>query len=364
MDLSAVRRHHLSMALEHLLHNGPSSRADLARNLGVTKATTSALITDLLTRDLVEEQAAHPSGRVGRPGVDVAAAAWSVGALGLEVNVDYVSAAIIDLEGEIRVRYRRDGDNANARPSQVLRRLREVATRAMGESARSGIRCVGGALAVPGLVEPASRALFVAPNLHWLDVDLTHSALHLGIELGVDNEATLGALAELRYGAGRDLTSFVYVSGGFGVGGGIVIDGRVVRGANGFAGELGHVVVDPRGPRCACGSRGCLEVFVRGGANRGEAMARALATALRSVVHVADPQAVVLGGTLGTSCDLVERVAAHLREETLGGRWRPCEVRRSALGTDAAVVGAATTVLDAVVADPTLVPMRSERASA
>ncbi len=322
-------------------------------------------MADLLDRDLVKEQEARPRGRVGRPAVDVGAAAGSVGALGLEINVDYVSAGIVDLSGTIRVRHRRDGDNRDARPRQVLQRLRGVAQRALGDAAREGIRCAGAALAVPGLVDPASRALFVAPNLHWLDVDLTRPDVDLGMEVSVDNEATSGALAELRYGAGQDLTSFVYVSGGIGVGGGIVIDGRVVRGTNGFAGELGHVVVDPRGPRCACGSRGCLEVFVHSGVDRAQSqIARALATALRSVVHVVDPQAVILGGTLGTSDDLAERVAVHLRDETLGGHWRPCEVRRSALGADAAVVGAATTVLDAVVADPTLVPARAEAASA
>ena len=361
MDLGDVRRHHLSIVLETLVRDGPRSRAELARQIGLTKATTSALVVDLLERNLVEEDDTPRAGRVGRPAVDVAAAAWSVGGLGLEINVDYVSACVVDLSGAIRIRHRRNGNNGSARPRDVLKRLHTVAQRALEDADAEGIRCAGGALAVPGLVEPSSRLLFVAPNLHWLDVDLTAADVDLGIDIGVDNEATLGALAELRHGAARDLSSFVYVSGGIGVGGGLVLDGRVVHGINGFAGELGHVVVDPRGPKCACGARGCLEVFVGGGATPPPGkVARALATALRSVVHLVDPQAVILGGTLAAYDGITVALADHLREETLGGRWRPCQVRRSLLGADAAVVGAATTVLDTVVADPTLIPRRAE----
>jgi predicted NBD/HSP70 family sugar kinase len=78
--------------------------------------------------------------------------------------------------------------------------------------------------------------------------------------------------------------------------------------------------------------------------------------ALRSVVHLVDPQAIILGGDLAATPEVAEHVAEQLRRETLGGRWRPCEVRRSLLGSDAAAIGAAATVLDATVADPTLVP--------
>ena len=361
MDLGDVRRHHLSLVLETLLREGPRSRAELARDIGLTKATTSALVGDLLERDLVEEDATTRVGHVGRPPVAVAAAAWSVGGLGLEINVDYVSASIIDLAGTIRIRRRRDSNNGSARPHEVLKRLRAVARSALEAADAAGIRCAGGALAVPGLVDPSSRSRFVAPNLHWLDVDLTNPGLDLGIDVAVDNEASLGALAELRYGAARDLTSFVYVSGGIGVGGGIVIDGRVVHGVNGFAGELGHVVVDPRGPQCACGARGCLEVFVGQGTDAPpEKIARALATALRSVVHLVDPEAVILGGTLAGSDSIAEHLTHHLHAETLGGRWRPCAIRHSLLGGDAAAVGAATTVLDTVIADPTLIPRRAQ----
>jgi len=357
MDLGAVRRHHLSMLLESLLHEGPASRANLARRIGVTKATTSALVADLAARGLVSEGGTRSEGRSGRPGVEVGAAGWSVGALGLQIEVDRVVACIVDLARTVRIEHRVDGDNRRTDPARVLARVEAVAKHALADARAAGIRCVGGALAVPGLVDPSTRALFVAPNLHWLDVDLTWLDHALGFELGVDNEANLGALAELRVGAAIGLRTFVYVSGGVGIGGGLVLDGALVRGVHGFAGELGHVVVDPHGPLCACGSRGCLEAYV--GSDSGaspEEVAQALTVALRSVVHLVDPQAIILGGDLAASPEVAEHVAEQLRHETLGGRWRPCEVRRSLLGPDAAAIGAAATVLDATVADPTLVP--------
>jgi predicted NBD/HSP70 family sugar kinase len=358
MNLGAVRRHHLSMLLESLLQEGPASRAVLARRIGVTKATASALVADLAARCLIIEGGASSAGTAGRPGVEVAAAGWSVGALGLQIEVDRVVACVVDLAGAVRIEHRVDGDNRRTVPARVLGRVEAVAKQALAEAGAAGIRCVGGALAIPGLVDPSTRALFVAPNLHWLDVDLTRLDQALGFELGVDNEANLGALAELRAGAAVGLRTFVYVSGGVGIGGGLVIDGALVRGVHGFAGEIGHVVVDPNGPQCACGSRGCLEAHAGTGSGATpEQVARALTVALRSVVHLVDPQAIILGGDLAASAEVTERVAEQLRQETLGGRWRPCEVRRSILGTDAAAIGAAATVLNATLADPTLVPL-------
>ena len=356
MDLGAVRRHHLSMALEALMADGPTSRAELARKLGVTKATASSLVADLLERGLVRERDIAVQGRVGRPAVELEASGGSVGALGLQVEVDRVVALVVDLHGQVRAHHRIDGGNADARPSKVLTRLERAAGRVLAEAEGAGLEVSGAALAVPGLVDPTTRALRVAPNLHWLDVDLTVLDERLGFEVSVDNEANLGALAERRLGAGAGLRSFVYVSGGVGVGGGLVIDGALVRGVHGFAGELGHVVVDPDGPRCACGANGCLETYVGAHATASlDQTAWALAVALRSVVHLVDPEAVFLGGALGASSGLAEAVGRELEAHTLGGRWEPCQVRRSDLGADAACLGAAATVLDEVLADPTLV---------
>jgi predicted NBD/HSP70 family sugar kinase/predicted transcriptional regulator len=358
MDLTDVRRHHLSLVLETLVREGAQSRARLAQRVGLTKATVSALVADLLDRGLVEEQEARRSGTVGRPGIDVAPAAGSVGALGLQIDVDAVAGCFVDLSGEVRFRKRRAVQNAGARPQVVLGRVDEVARSLMGEVDTRGMRCIGGAIAIPGLVDPTTREILVAPNLGWHDVDLRKHSANAALYVAVDNEANLAAQGELRYGAASDLRSFVYVSGGAGVGGAVVLDRELVHGVHGWAGELGHITVDPRGPQCACGAKGCLEVYVGAGHAPSPAKAaRALATALRPVVHLLDPQAVILGGTLAESPETAERLHALLDAETLGGRRHACEVRRSQLGDDAAIIGAASTVLGAVVADPTIVAL-------
>jgi predicted NBD/HSP70 family sugar kinase len=362
MDLSDVRRHHLSVVLEHLVRSGARSRAAIAHDTGLTKATVSALVADLLDRGLVDEFPAPPGapGKLGRPATAVAPAGHRIGALGLEIDADEVAACIVDLTGEVRAVHRCVAANRDEPAEVVVERLSGVALAALADARALGVECIGATVALPGLVDPAAGTLFVAPNLHWFDADLGGLAARLGLPDGftvaVDNEANLAALAELRHGAGRQHASFVFVTAGVGVGAGIVLDGRVLRGAHGFAGELGHVVVDPTGPECACGAHGCLETLIEDSSDA--ALATHLAAALRTVVHLLDPEAVVLGGSLAArGDDFAQQVAQRLCATTLGARWHPCLVRRSVFGNDAALIGAATAALDQVIADPTIVPL-------
>lgn len=370
MDLSDVRRHHLSLVLRSLIDTGPRSRAALAQETGLTKSTVSSLVSDLLQRALVEELDTPKGGRVGRPATEISASGRGVGGLGLAIDVDSVSATVLDLTGRVRAHLNLEVDNGGASSGQVIERLREITAAVLGASEAQGIWCAGGTLAVPGLVDPATGKLFVAPNLHWFEADLTAAVDRLG-PLGAravtfDNEANLGALAELRAGAGRGRSSFVYVSGGRGVGAGIVLDGRLVRGGHGFAGELGHLIVDPGGEACTCGARGCLETVagLRSGADEG-AVATALATALRSVVHLIDPEAIVLGGTFARrGPSFAASIQDQLAASTLGARWSPCAVTPAHFTNDAALTGAATVALDAVLDDPSIVPNRQTSGTA
>lgn len=361
-----MRRHHLALVLDLLLR-GPRSRAAIADETGLTKGTVSALVGELCERGLAEERDAPRLGTVGRPGTTVAAVPTGVVALGLQVDVDAVAASVVDLAGRVHAVHRHATDNRAATGAEIAAGLRRVARQAQRSGAATGRHLVGGALALPGLVDPAGATLFVAPNLHWFDADLGSlvGRLRLPADLTItaDNEANLAALGEARFGAGRDRASFVYVSGGVGVGAALVVDGRVARGAHGFAGELGHVVVDPDGPACACGARGCLEAIVgrdrRAGPGRDRmaSTAAAMAAALRTVVHLLDPEAIVLGGTFATlGRDFASDVERRLSSSTLGARWFPCPVLPAVLGLDAPLIGAATAGLDAVLSDPTVVP--------
>lgn len=360
--LSDVRRHHLAVVLARLRRDGPRSRADLARETGLTKATVSSLVSDLLARGLVGE-VAEQLGAVGRPATLVGATGSSVVSVAMQVEIDHVSASATDLVGRVLATERRREDNRLGGPDAVLGRLAEVASTVLEEVDRRGGQVVGACLAVPGLVEPLSGEILVAPNLAWSRLHLTglHGVLGLppGVHVAVENEANLAALAELGRWDQDAPPSFVYVSGGVGVGAGIVVDGRLLRGVHGFGGELGHLVVEPEGTRCACGARGCLETVV--GAERAASSpvrARALARALTGVVHLLDPATIVLGGTFSGDEELAELVAEQLHAATLAGRSRPCTVRTSSLGVDAALLGAGRRGLDEVLADPTVIARR------
>jgi predicted NBD/HSP70 family sugar kinase len=363
MDLTDVRRHHLSLILGTLVGRGPLSRAELAQGIGLTKGTVSSLVADLLDRHLVEELDTPRAGRVGRPGTAVAVSGRTVGGVGIEIGVDHVSAVVVDLTGGSRSLVRHDVDNRDRSTDEVLDGVRRVTASVLAAAEEQQLRCAGAALAVPGLVDPATGTVVVTPNLRRVDGDLSVTPTELGLPptsaLTIDNEANLGALAELRAGAGRGVSSLVYQSGGRGVGAGIVWDGRLVRGSHGFAGEVGHVVVDPAGAPCSCGARGCLETVAGAGAGADDAtVADALAVALRSVVHVLDPEVLVLGGTLAQrGPDFADAVRDRLSANTLGASWSPPDVRTSGLGAEAALLGAAAVTLDAVTADPTLVPI-------
>jgi predicted NBD/HSP70 family sugar kinase len=247
-------------------------------------------------------------------------------------------------------------------------------------------------VALPGLVSRHDGWLQVAPNLGWRDVAVaqrlaTEPALS-GVAVSVDNEANLSALAELATGASG--STFLHVSGEVGVGAGLVVDGELLRGRRGWSGELGHVPVDPRGPRCSCGARGCLETYAgleaiishagladevgrsqatpasdylaelaRGGdrslLDALDRAAWALACALQGALNLLDLDVVVLGGVYRDLAPwLVGPVEERLSARVLGARWSPPQVKAAATGAEAAVVGAAGAALRAVLDQPGL----------
>jgi predicted NBD/HSP70 family sugar kinase len=296
--------------------------------------------------------------------------------LGVEIGVDSVAACVVDLTGAVRVE-RVIGSGHRALPAAAG--LGAAVALSAEVVAEAGLPVAGVGLAVPGVV--ADGVVERAPNLPlWRDVDVGARAAAAfapvvgdGARVSVGNEADLAALAEHRTGVAGD--DFLYVSGGIGVGAGIVLGGRLFHGSGGRAGELGHVVVDPTGPHCTCGGRGCLEreagleVLGRAAgladpadldalaaaALRREPAAdaalraggRALGVALAGAVNLLDVPTIVLGGgypRLGPV--LREAVADELARRVV---WRSAvTVRVSGLGRVAALRGAATAVVRGV----------------
>jgi predicted NBD/HSP70 family sugar kinase len=372
----------------------PVSRARLAARTGLTRTTVSALVEPLLSAGLLAETGPAPRAGAGRPAVGLRLSGERVAALGAEVGVDYLAACVLDLTGAVRCREVVLGDNRADSPEATLARSAALAARLLDRSRAQGLEVVGGTWAVPGLVDAARGRVLLAPNLGWSGVDavdlLTASPHLVGLPLDADNEATLAAVAELGHPPrGLARGNLLRVSGEVGIGAGVVLEGRLVRGEHGWSGELGHVTIDPAGPRCRCGATGCLEVYAgqeallraagrtapatttlgEGGslaalvdaAEAGDpatlaALARAgtaLGLALAAAVNLLDVDAVVLGGIYAPLQRWIRPgVEAELATRVLRARLRPVAVTVSTTGPDAAVLGAAARVLQGVLARP------------
>lgn len=372
-----MRRRNLSRVMHTVNAEGPLSRAAVASRIGLTRAAVSTLVDELIRAGLLEELGPERPGRVGRPGSALAVSGHGPAGIGAEVGVDHLAVCAVDLRGAVRARAVRHGTNRGRDAGEVTRELTKLIRRVVAEADREGLWAAGLAVAVPGLVARDARTVVRAPNLDWHDTDLG-ALLPFGLPLSVDNEANFGALAELWLG---DATprDFLHVSAEIGIGAAVLVDGRLLRGTRGFAGELGHVPVRPEGPACACGGRGCLEQYAgeeavlrAAGLKPGEDRVGLLATraaegdpdvrralrdagtalgiALTGAVNLLDPEAVVLGGALaGLAPWLLPSLEGELAGRTAGPA---CPVSVSRLGSDGPLLGAAHSVVRGVLDDP------------
>jgi predicted NBD/HSP70 family sugar kinase len=392
-----LRSHNLALVLQHIAANEPVTRARIAQATSLTKATVSSLVDDLVSARLVTELGPEARGEVGRPGSALALNRTGFVGVGLEINVDYVAVCVTDLVGRVRYLRTRPRDNRGQPPTRVLGRAVRMARTAMQAAGAEGLTVAGLAVAVPGLVETGQGLLHVAPNLEWVDVPVAQVLkgrfAPRDPPVMVDNEANLAALGELWYGGHERLTDFVHISGEIGVGGGIVMGGELFRGASGFAGEVGHVTVQPDGPRCRCGARGCLEqvagqeALLRAAGLTGaagtsigkpggsvaelvararagepgtlaaiESAGRALGIGVAAMVNVVDPSTVLLGGLYASLEPWLRKpLQEELRERVISQSWAPVRVLAGTLGPDAAVRGAAGAVIREVLSNPTAV---------
>jgi predicted NBD/HSP70 family sugar kinase len=354
---SSVRAHNLALVLQTVANgtNGPS-RAAIAALTGLTRATVSALVDDLIDGGLLTELDPPPRTGAGRPAAGLALRPDGPAGLGLEINVDYLAACVVDLTGTLRHRFVEHADQRPADAAAALSGLGRLADRARTAAEAEGLILAGAAVAVPGLVA-AGGVVRVAPNLGWQNVDApallrTVPAL-ADLPITVDNEANLAALGELR-AAGAERT-FLYVSGEIGIGAGLILDGSLYRGRRGWSGEIGHLTVYPAGRPCRCGANGCLEQYAGQEAMAADEhlAASALGIAFSAVVNLLDIGVIVLGGGYApVFARLRDGIEAELRRRVLTAELSPVTLRPAILGADAAMRGAADAVVRAVHDDP------------
>ncbi|WP_447912026.1 ROK family transcriptional regulator [Microbacterium phyllosphaerae] len=377
---SGTRAHNLARILRLVHEEGAQSRAALTEATGLNRSTIADLVAELVRRGLVEERVPDMPGRVGRPSPVVTASAGVV-AIAVNPEVDAIEIAAVGLDRSILVRERLPNEVLPT-PEGVAKTIRErVDAWRAGPLAGARIEAVG--VAVPGLVRTSDGVVRNAPHLEWTDVplaDLVRSAT--GSPAFVDNDATLGAIAEHRYGAGRGIDDIVYLNGGAsGIGGGLIINGRAVAGAGGYAGEFGQ-----NRPRISAdGDRrtgdGVLEAEVSRRllldavgldaaddetldaeltssesptvADEITRQANVLASALANAVNVLNPTLVVLGGFLATVADLrSEQIAADVGALAMSESVEGLEIRPAALGADRLLIGAAELAFAGLLADP------------
>jgi predicted NBD/HSP70 family sugar kinase len=381
-----VRRANLSSIVRQLHDRGPQSRSELVARTGLTRSAIRGLIGEFVAGDVVVEERAALAGLPGRPSPVVRPIPESVLVLALEITVDSSAAAVVGLGGEVLEHRRVDRPRSRTSLEDLLRDLRELTSQLdLLRTARDSFIGIG--VAVAGVVRRTDGWVSTAPNLGWNDValgDVLGSALGLDLPVRVANDADLGALAELRRGAGRGADDMVFVSGEVGVGGGIIINGQPLTGVSGFAGEVGHMPVNPSGGQCRCGSLGCWEVEVGEeallrGAGRSpdggraavdaviaEAFAGAsaaresvdhlghwLGVGLALLVNLLNPRVVVLGGVFGRLHPIVAAsIESELDRRALAAPRALLRVAAAELGEDAPLIGAAELAFEPFLADP------------
>jgi predicted NBD/HSP70 family sugar kinase len=301
---------------------GPSSRAAIARQLGLSPATVTQTTKDLLAKGSVTELESVPSGG-GRPATLLGLARTDAGAIGVKLTANHVAIVDVNLSGAVT---RSESHPFDASSADALERLRDLLHAAV---ARHEGQLLGVGVGVPGSADSQANGVVTAPMIGWSAAPLGAVLRRaLQVPVLVDNDVHAVAAAQLLYGAGRQFDTYLVVTIGLGIGCAVVIDRAVYRGAHGGAGEIGHIPVTLDGPRCTCGSTGCLEAYIgdaglvrsakeagaigpRGtlatlhrAADHGDAGARAtyhlagsmLGRGLAGVANTIDPQAIVLLG--------------------------------------------------------------------
>lgn len=245
--------------LRLLRDGGPASRSDLALRAGLAKATVGTIVARLHAVGAVDEAAPTPAPGRGRPSVPVALDGRRLAGLGIEVNVDYTAVTALDLAGR-ELGFEETRHPRSPTPDDVSALAREHVERLRGR----GVRPLGVTVAVPGLIDRDAGRVAHAPNLGWRDVALAERVRGAvddpGISVSVDNDANCAVRAEGLRGVAVGVRDLVYLTGTVGLGAGIVSSGRVVRGARGLAGEVGHLRVGS-GRWCGCGREGCWEAM-------------------------------------------------------------------------------------------------------
>ena len=395
-----MRAQHSRLLLNLLWREREISRAELARRSGLSRSTVSAIVNDLLGTGLVEETRAGISSGGRRP-IMLEFQDQSSFIVGIELGATHVSCVLTDLHCKVRASWSAPAPVRNE-PEAALEKMM-LGVRSVLEADGVGLsRVLGIGVAVPSPVDsehPGELLPLVAPK--WKGYNIaTHLKESFGRPVFIDNDANLGALAELWWGAGCSAGDLAFIKVATGIGAGLTINARIFRGTSGIAGEIGHTSIDPNGPLCVCGLNGCLATFIGTPAllERAEAQLRAsrsnrpppasiddlvnaaldgdppsveliqyagnkLGVGIANMLNLLNPKTVVIGGGIARAGDLIiDAVCQTIRGLSLPASISSTEIRTTSLNEWGIALGAATLTLEAALQTPSLFPAEARGA--
>ncbi|MFG6441850.1 ROK family transcriptional regulator [Roseateles sp. LKC17W] len=365
------------MALvRHLCANPGLSRADLAGAVGLTKSTVSLLVRELVAEGWLAEREVVATGDLGRRPTPLFVDPARLLLLGAEVGIESVRVVATSLTGEVLACAL--ANYGASRTAKACMATLATALLKVRKQLDASQQILGIGVGLPGGVNEARGVLHFAPNLGWRDVavgellaDKLQDSLLAGVPLFIQNEADVAALGEMEFNPAPGSDPLLYVSINQGLGAGVIVGDRLLTGSRGFAGEVGHMVLQLGGPRCSCGRRGCAEALIATramlGGSDGEPVLRSLAEVrahlvdedpetlkavasagrylgvlLQNLATAYDPGCIVLGGSVvELGQPFLQPALDALNDYAAAAGLPPPTVRTSRFGANAVAVGAA-----------------------
>lgn len=389
-----VRQINLSLIMHNLRTQAPISRASLSQTTNLNKTTVSDLINELNERGFVKELGMRSSG-TGRPATLLTLNPEAGYIVSAEIAVDFLEVLVTDFTPQ-PIWQAKEPILPGTSLEATLDRLMVMLHQAGAKGQVVSKNCLGLAVGVPGMVDQTTGTILFAPNLKWRNVPLLTRLEQegFGVPLFIDNEANMATLGEHYFGAAKGYNEVLYLSANVGLGGGLLRNGQLYRGATGVAAEYGHMTLDPYGERCNCGNHGCWETFVnqnalcnkiitaiRNGessilakkvrgqqdcvsvemivdaARAGDALSirtieevgRYLGIGIASLLNALNPEIVVLGGILSSASEfLLPAANDEIQKRALPWNRETVKIVSAAHGSDACVKGGIATVHQSV----------------
>ncbi len=394
-DQHFVRSYNTALVLDLVRKQAPLSRAAISSQTGLNRSTVSSIVQELIDSAFLIETELQGE-KVGRPGILLNLNPKGGAFIAVELNVGFASGIVVNLAGD-PIGKRFISINPAAEKQIVLEQIKDLIRKLIQQAGQRELPLMGLGLGLPGVVDPERGELVYAPNLHWEHVPIKQifeEEFHLPVR--IDNEANCAVLGEFRFGVGQGINEIIYLSANAGLGGGILINGKLFRGSHGFASEIGHSVLDPNGKLCSCGRYGCWETLVgtdflvkqtvnrlrsqpsklsevlkqKGDLSFDDLLAAAnaniplaleifteagvnLGRGVTNLVNIFNPRLVVLGGLLSqVAWILLPQMEKVVFDESLDAMRKDLALEASALGQEACLLGAVSLIYDEVIRDP------------